>query len=215
LNRKDPSSRQRPIMKAVTGFFNETCKKNFFTLICILLVHVSCTKEYSYEGGFTPQPVSIFTNLTPSTQTFNDNMGAIEVGTKFMSANDGTVTGIKFYKTVGNTGTHTAQLYNWYGAPLATSVCENETDSGWQTVLFPEPVPIKANTMYVAAYHSSLGNYTATFYGLKTAITNGPLTALADSTQGLNGVFRYTDILDFPIFGYKSSNYWVDVLVLY
>jgi len=56
--------------------------------------------------------------------------------------------------------------------------------------------------MYIAAYHSSLGNYSATLYGLKTAITNGPLTALADSTLGLNGVFRYTDILEF-------SHLWV------
>jgi hypothetical protein len=202
-------------MKTVTGFFYKICKKEFFTLLCVPLLHISCTKEYSYEGGFTPAPVSIFTTQTPSTQTLNDKMGGIEVGVKFMSAMDGTATGIKFYKTAGNLGTHTVQLYNYYGAPLATVVSMNETDSGWQTVLFPEVVPIKANTMYVAAYHSSLGNYTATFYGLKNAITNGPLTALADSTLGLNGVFRYTDILDFPIFGYESSNYWVDVLVVY
>ncbi len=142
-------------------------------------------------------------------------MGAIEVGTKFMSANKGTVIGIKFYKTAGNTGTHTVQLYNYYGAPLATCVCENESDSGWQTVIFPTAVPIVANQMYVAAYHSSLGNYSATRYGLKKAITNGPLTALADSAVGLNGVFRYTEILDFPIYGFEGSNYWVDVLVLY
>ena len=69
--------------------------------------------------------------------------------------------------------------------------------------------------MYIAAYHSSLGNYSAEFYGLKKAITNGPLTALADSARGLNGVFRYTEILDFPIYGFKGSNYWVDVLFNY
>jgi hypothetical protein len=202
-------------MKTIIGLLYKTCKKEFFTLFCILLLHISCSKENSYEGGFTPVPVSIFTNQTPSNQTINDKMGGIEVGTKFMSANDGTVIGIKFYKSSGNIGTHTVQLYNYYGAPLATSICENETDSGWQTVIFPTAVSIKANTMYVAAYHSSLGNYSATFYGLKTAITNGPLTALADSTLGLNGVFRYTDILDFPIYGFESSNYWVDVLVVY
>jgi len=215
LNRKDLSNHQRPKMKAVTGFFNKICKKEFFTLICILLLHISCSKEYSYEGGFTPDPVSIFTNQIPSNQTINDKMGGIEVGVKFMSANDGNVTGIKFYKSAGNIGTHTVQLYNYYGAPLGTVVSMNESDSGWQTVLFPEPVPIKANTMYVAAYHSSLGNYCATFFGLKTAITNGPLTALADSTMGLNGVFKYTNILDFPIYGFESSNYWVDVVVTY
>jgi len=202
-------------MKTIIGFLNKTLKKEFFTLLCILLLHISCSKEYSYEGGFTPAPLSIFTNQIPSNQTINDSMGAIEVGTKFMSAIDGTVTGIRFYKSSGNIGTHTVQLYNYYGAPLATSVCDSETDSGWQTVILPTAVPIKANTMYIAAYHSSLGNYSATFFGLKTAITNGPLTALADSTMGLNGVFKYTNILDFPIYGFQSSNYWVDVLVVY
>jgi hypothetical protein len=202
-------------MKKMIGFFCKKNKKGFFTLLCILLLHISCSKEYSYEGGFVAQPISIFTDQIPSSQTINDNMGAIEVGTKFMSIKDGTVVGIRFYKSTGNAGTHTVQLYNYYGAPLATSVCENETDSGWQTVIFPTAVLIKSNTMYIAAYHSSLGNYSATRLGLKTAITNGPLTALADSTLGRNGVFKYTDILDFPIFGFQSSNYWVDVLVKY
>ena len=202
-------------MKTIVRFLNKICKKEFFTLLSILFLHISCSKEYSYEGGFTPIPVSIFTKQTPSNQTINDKMGAIEVGTKFMSSIAGTVTGIRFYKAAGNTGTHTVQLYNYYGAPLATSVCDNETDSGWQTVIFPTAVPIVANQMYVAAYHSSLGNYSATFYGLKKAITNGPLTALADSAVGLNGVFKYTDILDFPIYGFEGSNYWVDVLVVY
>ncbi len=202
-------------MKTFIVFLNKLCKKEFFTLLSILLLHISCSKENSYEGGFTPVPVSIFTNLVPSNTTINDKMGPIEVGTKFMSANAGTVIGIKFYKTSGNLGTHTVQLYNYYGAPLATAVCESETDSGWQSVIFPTPVPIVANQMYLAAYHSSLGNYSATFYGLKKAITNGPLTALADSAVGLNGVFKYTDILDFPIYGFEGSNYWVDVLVIY
>ncbi len=202
-------------MKTIIGVLNKTRKREFFELFCILLLHISCTKEYSYEGGFTPVPLSIFTNRIPSNTTINDKMGAIEVGMKFISAVNGTVSGIKFYKSTGNTGTHTVQLYNYYGAPLATVICEAETDSGWQTVIFPTPVPIVADQMYVAAYHSSLGNYSAEFYGLKKAITNGPLTALADSARGLNGVFRYTEILDFPIYGFKGSNYWVDVLFNY
>ena len=202
-------------MKTIHHSFHKICKKEFFILLCLLILNISCSKEYSYEGGFTPQPVSIFSNQIPSAQTFNDSLGGIELGTKFISADSGTVTGIKFYKTAGNIGTHTAQLYNYYGAPLATAVCDNETDSGWQTVIFPTAVPIIANQMYIAACHSSLGYYTATRYGLKTAITNGPLTALADSAMGWNGVFKYTDILDFPIYGFEGSNYWVDVLVVY
>jgi Domain of unknown function (DUF4082) len=189
--------------------------KKILLILCILLVHLSCSKEYSYEGGFTPVPVSIFTNLVPSTQTINDKISGIEVGVKFRSAMPGKVVGIKFYKTLGNAGIHTAQLYSDYGAPLATAAFTNESDSGWQTVIFSDAVPIIANKTYVAAYHSSLGNYSASFFGLKSAVTNGSLTALADSTQGLNGVFKYTDALDFPIYGFQSSNYWVDVLVTY
>jgi hypothetical protein len=189
--------------------------KKIFTILCILVLHLSCSKEYSYEGGFTPVPVGIFTSQIPSNQTINDKMGGIEVGVKFRSSINGKIAGIRFYKTAANTGTHTAQLYNDYGAPLATAVFENETDSGWQSIYFSEPVSIIANKTYIAAYHSSLGNYSATFFGLKSAITNSPLTALADSTQGLNGVFKYTDAPDFPIYGFQSSNYWVDVLAVY
>jgi hypothetical protein len=194
---------------------NKTNKKSFFTLSFIIFMTISCSKEYSYEGGFIVEPVSIFTNQVPSSQTINDKISGIEVGVKFRSALAGKVVGIKFFKTAGNVGTHTAQLYSDYGAPLATAVYDNETDSGWQTIIFPTSVPIAANKTYIAAYHSSLGNYSATFFGLKTAITNGQLTALADSTQGLNGVYKYTDALDFPIYGFQSSNYWVDVLVTY
>lgn len=202
-------------MKKINVLAGRTDKKKFITLLSVFFLIISCSKEYSYEGGFTPAPVSIFTTQIPSSQTINDKMGGIEVGTKFISAIDGKVEGIKFYKTSGNNGTHTVQLYNDYGAPLATVVCENETDSGWQKVYFPAAVPITANKMYIAAYYSSLGNYSATFFGLKNAITNGPLTALADSTQGLNGVFKYSSFPDFPFFGFQSSNYWVDVMVIY
>jgi len=202
-------------MKHAIFVVKRTRKKEFFTLLCMFLLHISCSKEYSYEGGFTPVPISIFTTQTPSGQTMNDKMGGIEIGVKFRSSINGNVQGIRFYKTPGNVGTHTVQLYSDYGAPLATMVCENETDTGWQKIYFQSSVPIIANKTYIAACHSSLGNYTVTSFGLKTAITNGPLTALADSTQGLNGVFKYTDIPDFPFFGYQSSNYWVDVLVTY
>jgi hypothetical protein len=202
-------------MKTMTGFPGRTNKKKAFVLLSVFFLIISCSKEYSYEGGFIAEPVSIFTNQTPLNQTINDKISGIEVGVKFRSAMAGKVVGIKFYKSSGNVGTHTAQLYSDYGAPLATSVFTNETDSGWQTVIFPTSVPIIANKTYIAAYHSSLGNYSADFYGLKTAITNGQLTALADSTQGLNGVYKYTDALDFPIYGFESSNYWVDVLVTY
>jgi hypothetical protein len=37
---------------------------------------------------------------------------------------------------------------------LATGTFQNETASGWQLMMFSAPVPIVANTTYVASYHN-------------------------------------------------------------
>jgi hypothetical protein len=186
--------------------------KKFVLIPFIFLLCASCGKEVSTEGPPSLGTVSIFTNQVPDSQTKNDETGGIELGLKFRSAVAGYVDGVKFYKTPGDSGTHTAQLYSLDGTLLASQVFLNETDSGWQTTAFKARVPIAADTTYIAACHSSLGNYTSTISGMKTAITNGPLTALADSTDGANGLFKYTDTPALPDSGYFASNYWIDIV---
>jgi Domain of unknown function (DUF4082) len=193
-------------------FLNKTNKKVTFPLSCILILGISCTKEYSKEDSAPSGPVSIFTNQIPSGPTENDSTGGIELGVRFRSSVAGYIQGIKFYKTPGNNGTHTAQLYSFDGSLLASAAFINETDSGWQTILFANPIAIAANTTYIAACHSSLGNYISTAYGLNTAVTNGPLTALADGADGINGLYKYTNTPAFPGLGNLSNNYWVDVV---
>jgi len=188
-----------------------TTRKLVFTPFMLLLC-TSCGKELSMEGQPSLGTVSIFTNQIPDGQTENDDRGGIELGLKFRSIVSGYADGIRFYKTLGDSGTHTAQLYSPDGTLLASQVFLNETDSGWQTASFESPVPIAADKTYIAAYHSSLGNYISTVSGMKTAITNGPLTALADSTDGENGLYKYTDTPGMPDTGYLASNYWVDIV---
>ena len=204
-------------MKKIIGLPNPTAKKVVFALLWIFILSISCKKELSSEQSSSTPPttdsLSIFTNQKPAGQTENDKKDSgIEVGLKFQSTIAGNIAGIKFYKTPGDSGTRTAQLYSIAGSLLASKVANNETDSGWQSVLFDAAIPIAANTTYIAAYYSSLGNYISTVHGLKTAITNGPLTALADSTDGINGIFKYTNTPDLPDSGYLSSNYWVDII---
>jgi len=205
-------------MKKIFGFLNTVVIKAACGLLWIFLVVVSCKKEQSAVGPTQPtEPVatvtdSLFTNQVPAGKTGNDSVGGIELGMKFRSTADGNVIGVKFYKTPGNNGTHTGQFYSSDGTLLASQAFANESDSGWQTVVFANAVPIVANKTYIAAYHSSLGNYVSTAFGLKTAITNAPLTALADSTDGINGLYKYTNTPALPDTGYLSSNYWVDVL---
>ena len=52
----------------------------------------------------------------------NDNDGqVIEVGVKFRAAQNGSITGLRFYKGPQNTGTHTASLWTATGTRLATA----------------------------------------------------------------------------------------------
>jgi hypothetical protein len=205
-------------MKKNVSSLNRTTEQVALTLLCIFILSIACKKELSSETSITqPPPVadtfSIFTNQKPVGKTENDRKGAgIEVGVKFQSSVAGYVDGIRYYKTPGDSGTRTVQLYSIGGDLLASKAVSSETDSGWQSVLFDNAVPIIADTTYIAAYYSSLGNYILTAYALKTAVTNGPLTALADSTEGLNGIFKYTSTPVLPDSGYLSSNYWVDVI---
>lgn len=83
----------------------------------------------------------------------------IELGVSFKSDVAGYITGIRFYKSSANTGTHVGNLWSSTGTLLASATFTNETASGWQQVNFLNPVAITANTVYVASYHCNGGHY--------------------------------------------------------
>lgn len=169
----------------------------------------------------TPPPpptlVTIFTTQTLPTTNGNDFNGGgttikgITVGAKFRSTVTGYVKGVRFYKTIGNTGVHTGLLYSSTGSVLAQGTFTSETASGWQTLTFTSEVAILANTTYVAAESSADGNYSQTLNGFTTAINNSPLIGLADGTDGVNGVYSY-GVNTFPKTGFSKSNYWTDAV---
>jgi len=157
-------------------------------------------------------PCSIFPiNSLPQTISENDGQ-KIEVGMKFRSAVAGFITGVRFYKAIGDPGTHIGNLWSSSGTLLASVLFTGETANGWQQANFSGPVAIDANTTYVISYHSSANYYTSTEGGLATAVTTGNLTALGNGTDGPNGVYIYSAIPAFPTQTYNSSNYWVDVV---
>ncbi len=130
---------------------------------------------------------------------------------KFKANADGQILGIRFYKNRNNTGTHTGTLWTASGTLLATGTFTNESTEGWQELDFSTPVSITAGTVYVASYHTSAGHYSDTSSGLASNVTNGPLTALASSGNGGDGVYAY-GASTFPTSSYGASNYWVDVV---
>ena len=138
---------------------------------------------------------------------------AVELGVKFMSDTSGTITGIRFYKGSGNTGTHVGNLWTSAGSLMASATFSGETASGWQQVNFATPVSITANTVYVASYHTNVGHYSDDQnYFATSGIDSPPLHALANGVSGGNGVYAYGTGSAFPNLTWNTSNYWVDVV---
>jgi hypothetical protein len=71
----------------------------------------------------------------------------LELRISFRAETNGYVTGVRFYKSAGNTGTHVGNLWSASGALLSTAIFTGETASGWQQVNFPAAVPVTANTV--------------------------------------------------------------------
>jgi len=165
-------------------------------------------------------PCSIWgPSVVPPVPSHNDPV-AIELGMKFKATTNGLITGLRFYKGSGNTGTHTGNLWTVAGTRLATATFTGETALGWQQVDFAAPVAITAGTTYVASYHAPNGGYPidrpsdTTGPGFTTAIVNAPLRALADGEDGANGVFKQSVTSTFPTDTYDKTNYYVDVVFL-
>jgi subtilisin family serine protease len=144
--------------------------------------------------------------------TYYAGSSAVELGVKFRSDVNGTISGIRFYKGSGDTSTHTGSLWSSTGTLLATGTFSNETTTGWQQLNFSTPVPITANTTYVASYHTGGSFYYSYSYFLNAGVDNPPLHALADGANGPNGVYVYGAGGLFPNQTYGAANYWADVV---
>ena len=157
-------------------------------------------------------PCSVWSDATTPAVTAASDAAAVELGVKFRATMDGSVTGVRFYKGAGNSGTHTGHLWTAGGTLLATVTFTNETTSGWQQASFATPVAITANTTYVVSYYAPVGRYAADgAYFAAAGVTNGPLRALANGEDGGNGVYTY-GASGFPTQSFNTTNYWVDVV---
>jgi Domain of unknown function (DUF4082)/Bacterial Ig-like domain/Bacterial Ig domain len=158
------------------------------------------------------QPCSIWSSTATPTNPSENDTAAVEVGVKFRSDVNGFITGIRFYKGSGNTGTHVGTLWSSTGTLLAQATFSGETTTGWQQVTFSTPVAVTANTTYVASYHTNVGRYAADGNFFATGVDNAPLHALSDGVAAGNGVYRYSATPIFPNATFQSTNYWVDVV---
>ena len=174
---------------------NGTTDSNIATVTITVSASTSC-------------PCTIWnTSTVPGTASANDG-SSVELGLKFRVNQAGYITGLRFYKGPLNTGTHIGNLWSGTGTLLATATFANGSPSGWQQVNFPTPVSLAPNTTYVASYFAPVGGYAFDASYFTSAVTNGPLLALANGADGGNGVYLYSASSNFPNSTFNATNYW-------
>lgn len=175
---------------------------------------LSASENFNVVVTAAPVTVSLFSaSSTPAQTNLNDG-SQLELGVKFLSSAAGQVNGIRFYRSIGDTGQNVVSLWTSAGAQLATATFTNTSATGWQTVTFSAPVSITPNTTYVASYHTT-GTYVATNNFFNNAVTSGVLTAPSSASSGGNGVYRYGGTATtgiFPNATFSAANYFADVV---
>src|SRR6185312_9279873 len=109
----------------------------------------------------TVSAISVWDNSAVPAVPTVDDPSTIELGMKFRTDVAGQITGLRFYKSSLNTGTHVGHLWTSNGQLLASVTFTGETASGWQTAQFASPVWIQPNTTYVIDYFTPVGYYSA------------------------------------------------------
>jgi len=153
-------------------------------------------------------PCSLFSGVNPKRPDGGD-ASAVELGVRFTSSQAGWLTGVRFYKSSLNTGTHVGSLWSANGQLLAQGTFANETPSGWQQLQFPAPVQVTSGTAYVVSYFAPNGHYAADAQVFAAgAVSAAPLTAPGNTGTQPNGVYAVGHA--FPGQGYAATWYGVD-----
>ena len=141
----------------------------------------------------------------------SNETSAINVGMKFTVKADGVLTGVRFYKLPGNTGYHTATIWKPDMTLLRTAEFVDETASGWQTGTFTSPLQVVAGETFTVSYHTATGHYAYTPGAFSGAQPSSPyIEAVQSSDASKNGVYKYSEFLQYPEDGANGTSYWVD-----
>jgi len=155
---------------------------------------------------------------TPSPGQFADN-GEMEAGVQFTVTAPGLIDGIRFLPSsnIPSGGSRPVRLWlnsGSGGSVIASGSTSNETNSGWQQVIFATPVAVTPGQTYTASMHIPANvQYVAANGGYNVARTSDPGGHVSVAIGG--GVYTYGayDLTSpFPNASYQNSDYYVDVI---
>lgn len=183
-----PSAQLRPAIESLEG------RQLLSTTVYAATAAPDASSQNVFDGIWTP------------------NSNGVEMGAKFTSDVNGSISGVRFYKGSLNTGTHTGEVWSISGTLLATATFTNESASGWQQVNFSSPVPVSAGQTYVVSYHTDAQYIAFTPNAMASELNNGSVHLLANGANGYDGVFNFSLNTVFPTAGYEVGSYWVDAV---
>jgi hypothetical protein len=170
--------------------------------------YTATPKTVSYSVG---GPYSVF-GLESPVKVDSGDREAVQVGLRFTATSDGYISGVRFYKSVANTGVHTGALWSASGTRLASLTFANETASGWQSANFTSPVAVTAGTSYVVSYFAPNGHYSASgYHWISRGNTAPPLTVAGGFSAAPAGVYS-NSASTFPTQTFGGVNYYVDAI---
>ena len=146
---------------------------------------------------------SLFGSATPA-NTSDSDTAAVTLGTTVTANVAGKITGIRFYKGSGNTGTHVGAVYTADGSLSVRGNFAGESASGWQTWTPASAIQVSAGAKFTAAVYMPKGHY---------AVTNAySWPQSSASLTGTSGTYTYGTGIHFPTSVYQTSSYFVDVV---
>ena len=157
-------------------------------------------------------PCTAFGDAVPDIESDPDR-SPVNVGMTFTSATDGVISAIRYYKSKDNVGTHVANLWTADGRELARITFTDETASGWQEAALQTPVPVVAGQNYVVSYLAPKGAYSVTENYFATTPGDPASVSAQQPLIPLSGVYGYSDTPAFPTKTFRTSNYFVDVVL--
>ena len=174
---------------------------------------------WSFTTAAAPPPPSCpcsawSASTTPTTPQQSDP-NAVELGVKFTTSINGFITGIRFYKGTGNTGTHVGNLWSAGGALLARGHLQRRDGSGWQQVNFATPVAVTREhslcRVVLRAEREICGRRPTS--SPRAASSNGPVNLLQRRRRRRQRRLRLRRArATFPSQTFNATNYWVDVV---
>ncbi|MEA4944766.1 MAG: DUF4082 domain-containing protein [Propionicimonas sp.] len=149
---------------------------------------------------------SLFSSTTKPKTKAVEKKKSVNLGVRFSTKTDGTITGLRFYRSSKQKKAYTASLWGPDGKLLARATFKKSTKTGWQTARLSKPVKIKKGKTYTASYLDSNGRFAVTrSYFTKKRTKNGITVAKK------GGVFSYSKKSKRPT-SKTTANYLVDVV---